>query len=87
MDTKFDKYLDFPCDFTYRVVAIARETLVEDVVQVVQQHAPGDYAPTARPSTKGTYHSVSICVRVENKDHIEVLYKSLACIEGVRRVL
>ncbi len=87
MDTKFDEYLEFPCDFTYKIVATARETLPDEVVAVVQQHAPGDYAPIIRASTKGTYHSVSICVRVESKNHIETLYKSLACIEGVRRVL
>lgn len=87
MDTKFDQYLEFPCDFTYKIVATARPSLPDEVVQVVQQHAPGDYAPSTRTSIKGTYHSVSICVRVESKEHIETLYKSLADIEGVRRVL
>ncbi len=87
MDTKFDEYLEFPCDFTYKVIATARDTLPDEVVQVVQQHIPGDYAPTTRPSSKGSYHSVAISVRVESKEHIETLYKSLASIEGVRRVL
>lgn len=87
MKTKFDEYLDFPCPFTYKVMAIARETLVEEVVEVVQQHAPGDYKPETKKSSKGNYHSVTIRVTVESKEHIEGLYKSLASIDGVRHVL
>ncbi|RUO43877.1 hypothetical protein CWE15_01400 [Aliidiomarina taiwanensis] len=87
MDTKFDEYLEFPCDFTYKVVAEARDNLADEVVAVVQQHVPADYAPTTRPSSKGTYHSVSIRVRVESKEQIEALYNRLASIDGVRRVL
>lgn len=87
MDTKFDEYLEFPCDFTYKVVAEARDTLADDVVAVVQKQVPADYAPTTRPSSKGTYHSVSISVRVKSKDQVETLYQELAAIDGVRRVL
>ncbi|MDI5823439.1 DUF493 family protein, partial [Salmonella enterica subsp. enterica serovar Kentucky] len=38
------------------------------VVEVVQRHAPGDYSPTVKPSSKGNYHSVSITI---NATHIE----------------
>lgn len=87
METKFDEYLEFPCDFTYKVIGTARAALTDDVVQVVQTHTPGDYAPTTRTSAKGTYHSVTIRVRVQSKTDIETLYKNLANIEGVKRVL
>ncbi|RTE87461.1 MULTISPECIES: DUF493 family protein YbeD [Gammaproteobacteria] len=87
MKTKFDELLDFPCLFTYKVMAVARDGLTEEVVEVVQEHAPGDYNPETKASSKGNYHSVTIRVTVTDKDHVETLYQSLARIEGVRHVL
>lgn len=87
MQTRFDEFLEFPCQFPYKVVGIAREDLMDDVLRTVQNLIPGDYAPSQKTSSKGTYFSVSISVRVENKAQIEQLYQALATIEGVRRVL
>lgn len=85
--TRFDELVDFPCHFTFKVMGVATETLPEQIIEVVQQHAPGDYSPTVKPSSKGNYHSVSISIRVESQDHIETLYTALAAIEDVRYVL
>ena len=41
--------------------------LVDQVVEVVQRHAPVT-TPTVKPSSKGNYHSVSITI---NATHIE----------------
>lgn len=87
METKFDEYLEFPCSFSYKVIGHAHDDLLENVVKAVQIHAPGDYAPTIRPSSKGTYHSVSINVTVTDKAHIEALYTELGNVKGVIRVL
>ncbi|ABN62760.1 MULTISPECIES: DUF493 family protein YbeD [Shewanella] len=87
LDTKFDELMDFPCAFPFKVVGEAHETLTDKVVAVVQKHAPGDYSPSTKTSSKGSYHSITIRVTVTSKDHIEILYTELAAIEGVRRVL
>ena len=87
LDTKFDELMDFPCAFPFNVVGEAHETLTDKVVAVVQKHAPGDYSPSTKTSSKGSYHSITIRVTVTSKDHIEILYTELAAIEGVRRVL
>jgi len=87
MKTKFDEYLEFPCSFTFKVMGAANGQLAHQVVNVVQQHAPGDYSPSVRPSAKGNYHSVSISVTVTSKEHIEGLYQALADIETVVMVL
>ena len=79
--------MEFPCAFPFKVVGDAHETLTDRVVAVVQKHAPGDYSPTVKASSKGSYYSVTIRVTVTSKDHIEILYTELAGIEGVRRVL
>lgn len=87
MNTKFDELLDFPCDFTFRVMGVASETLPDEIISVVQKHAPGDYSPDIKPSSKGNYWSISVCVVVTSKHHVETLYRSLSDIEQVRYVL
>lgn len=87
-NTKFDEYLEFPCQFNFKVLGLAEERLVDDVMAVIQQHTPAtDYSPTVKPSAKGNYHSVSVKVTVTSKAHIELLYTELGKIELVRYVL
>lgn len=87
METKFDELLEFPCAFPFKVVGNAHEELPANVVEVVQRHVAGDYTPTVKASSKGSYHSVTIRVTVSSKDQVEILYKELAEIEQVLRVL
>lgn len=87
MDTRFDELLEFPCYQTFKVMGVADEQLPEQVIACLQEHAPGDYNPTVKPSTKGNYHSVSVSVKVTSKEHMELIYTELAKIELVRVVL
>ncbi|GLS83561.1 DUF493 family protein YbeD [Paraferrimonas haliotis] len=87
MDTKFDELLEFPCSFPFKVIGLARPDLADDVIAVVQRHVAGDYRPSTQPSSKGTYHSVTVRVKVESKPQVEQLYTELAGIDGVKRVL
>ncbi|NLJ93572.1 MAG: YbeD family protein [Aeromonadales bacterium] len=87
LNTKFDELLEFPCEFPFKVLGLADEQLPDMVVAVLQEHAPGDYVPTVRPSSKGTYHAVSVLVTVHSKEQIETLYTALGEIELVKYVL
>ncbi|MDO9894412.1 DUF493 family protein YbeD [Glaesserella parasuis] len=84
---KLKDLLEFPCSFTFKVVGVAREGLIDDVVSEVQKVVKGDYNPSLKESGKGTYHSVSITIQAENIEQVETLYTDLAKIEGVRMVL
>ena len=86
MKTKLNELLDFPCSFTYRVMGLAQPELVDQVVEVVQRHAPGDYQPQVKPS-KGNYHSVAITINATHIEQVETLYEELGKIEIVRMVL
>jgi hypothetical protein len=68
-------------------MGIADPQLMLDVLTVIQKHAPGDYSPTVKPSSKGTYHSLTIPVKVTSKAHIETIYKELNTLELVRCIL
>ena len=87
MDTRFDELLDFPTNQTFKVMGIAHDDLPNHVIECLQQHAPGDYSPAVKPSSKRNYHSVSVSVRVTSKEHMETIYTELAKLELVRVVL
>ncbi|WP_437612322.1 DUF493 family protein YbeD [Erwinia sp. V71] len=87
MKTKLNELLEFPCSFPFKVMGLAHEDLVDRVVEVVQRHAPGDYTPEVKPSSKGNYHSVSITITATHIEQIETLYEELGKIETVRMVL
>ncbi len=87
MKTKLNELLEFPCEFTYKVMGLAHPELVNQVVEVVQRHAPGDYSPQVKPSAKGNYHSVSITINATHIDQVETLYEELGGIENVKMVL
>ena len=87
-DTKFDELLEFPCTLNFKIMGVAHERLVDDIISVLQNHADQtDYSPSIKPSAKGNYHSVRVSVRVIDKEHIELLYTELSKLELVRYVL
>lgn len=87
LDTKFDEILEFPCFQTFKVMGVADPSLPDVVISCLQQHAPGDYSPSIKPSSKGNYHSLSIKVKVTSKDHMETIYTEVSRLELVRFVL
>lgn len=87
MKTKLNELLEFPCSFTYKVMGHAKPELVDQVVEVIQRHAPGDYTPSIKPSSKGNYHSVSVTINATHIEQVETLYKELGELELVRMVL
>ncbi|MCL1068077.1 DUF493 family protein YbeD [Shewanella olleyana] len=87
LETNFGELMEFPNSCPFKVIGTADDTLADRIVAVAQQLAPGDYAPTVKASSKGTYYAVSIRITVTSKEHIEKVYTDLAAIEGVNRVL
>lgn len=87
MDTKFDQLLEFPCFQTFKIMGVANEQLPVDVIACLQKHAPGDYTPSIKPSSKGNYHSLSLSVKVTSKEHMETIYTELSNLALVRVVL
>ncbi|KGJ95137.1 DUF493 family protein YbeD [Colwellia psychrerythraea] len=87
MKTHFDELLDFPTVLNFKVMGLACDELPDLIIAELQKHTPGDYAPKIKPSSKGTYLSVSIAVTVTSKKHIETIYETLTAIEQVRYVL
>jgi len=87
MKNKLDKLLKFPCSFTYKVIGIANNKLIDQTLAVVQRHVPGDYMPKIKSSSKNSYNSVSITITATCIKQIETLYHELGKLSLVRIVL
>lgn len=87
LDTKFDELLEFPCLFNFKVIGATDPKLQDNIVAVAQKFVSGNYAPTSKQSSKGTYDSITIKVKVQDKDQVEALYSAFGAIPGVMRVL
>jgi putative lipoic acid-binding regulatory protein len=87
LNTHFDELLKFPCVFAFKVMGTAGPELMSDVLCVIQKNVPGDYAPTVKPSSKGTYHALRVPVTVNSKEQIEAIYNQLNKLESVRYIL
>ncbi len=88
MKTKLNELLEFPTPFTYKVMGQALPELVDQVVEVVQRHAPGDYTPNgknqAAKATTTRYLSLSTPLISSRLKHC---MKNWAKIDIVRMVL
>ena len=71
MKTKLNELLEFPTLLLLQVMGLAKPELVDQVVEVVQRHAPGDYSPSVKPSSKGNHHSVSITINCDTYEQVE----------------
>lgn len=87
LNTTFDELLEFPCLFNFKVIGSTDPKLQDNIVAVAQQFVAGNYTPQSKKSSKGTYDSVSIKVKVQDKAQVESLYLAFGAIPGVVRVL
>ena len=87
MKTKLNELLEFPTPFTYKVMGLAQPELVDQVVEVVQRHAPGDYSPDVKPSSKGNYLGATAQVNVESQEQLDKIYHALTAHPMVKMVL
>lgn len=86
-NTKFDEFLEFPCPFTFKIMGLANVSLTDQVIAKLQAIVPGDYSPKVKPSSKGTYESITIVATVGSKEDIEQIYTEVGGLDDVRYVL
>ncbi len=81
--------LEFPCDFPLKIMGKRVDGFAQAVVEVVLTHAP-DFDPAAmemRPSSQGTYLSLTCTVRATSKTQLDGLYLALTSHPMVKVVL
>ena len=86
---RLEQLLDFPVDFPIKVMGRRVDGFAQAISALVREHVPG-YDPAGlelRSSSKGTYLSLTVTVRVESRAQLEALYRALSAHPMVRVVL
>ena len=81
--------LAFPCDFPLKIMWRAVDGYAQEVLRVVQAHAPDfDGATMAmRASGKGGYLSLTCTIRATSRAQLDALYRELSAHPLVKVVL
>lgn len=84
-----DTLLEFPCDFPIKIMGAKQDGYAQAILDVVLRHAPDFDAATMemRPSSKGTYLSLTCTVRATSKAQLDALYRELSTHPMVKVVL
>ena len=81
--------LQFPTDFPIKIMGKRVEDFAQQIVAVVQAHAP-DFDPATlelRSSSAGNYLSVTATIRATSREQLDALYRALTSHPLVQVVL
>ena len=80
--------IEFPCDYSVRIVGTATEDFQDYVLGVVKKHDPKhDGKSSLRPSRNGTFVSVVVNIWATGEDQLRALHNELKESGRVKIVL
>ncbi len=81
--------IEYPCEFPIKVMGLMQESFAQTIVEVVVLHDPTFHAGKMdmRPSTKGTYLSLTVTIMAINREQLDNLYRALSSHPMVKMVL
>ncbi len=84
-----ESLIDYPSDFPIKVVGIMHDEFAQTIVEVVTVHDPEFHAGKVemRPSSAGTYLSLTLTVRATSREQLDDLYRALSGHPMVKFVL
>ena len=84
-----DSLLEFPCEFPLKIMGATQDGFAEEIMRVVQQHAPEFDAShmEMRASSGGKYISLTCTVHATSKEQLDNLYRALTSHPLVKVVL
>lgn len=79
--------LDFPCEYTVKVLGRDREGFSETVTAIVTEHAPDAGEADLRPSSKGSFVAVNITFEAQSMKQLDKMHRDLRACEHVSLIL
>lgn len=83
-DVEVPDLWEFPCQFLFKAMAIAKPGVEAEIVSVIQSFVPGDYTPKLNPSKNGNYVSVSVTFKATSKEQLDEIYLAVNELEHVK---
>lgn len=86
---RLERLLEFPVDFPLKVMGRRVDDFAQSIAGTVGEHVPGFDPATMefRPSSQGTWLSVTVTVRLDSREQLERLYRALTAHPLVSIVL
>jgi putative lipoic acid-binding regulatory protein len=84
-----EQLLEFPCTLTLKVIGTDEAGFSDWVVATLSAHCDGvdSGSVSTRPSRNGRYLSVAVTLRLDSRDQLETLHRTLGADERVAYVL
>lgn len=84
-----DSLIEYPSEFPIKIMGPMHDTFAQTMVEVVIQHDPTFHAGKVemRPSSKGTYLSLTVTVYATSREQLDNLYRALSSHPMVKVVL
>ncbi|MEN9314437.1 MAG: hypothetical protein RIS35_830 [Pseudomonadota bacterium] len=86
---RLEQLLEFPADFPLKVMGQRVDGFAQQISDLTRRHVPG-FDPSRmelRLSSKGSYLSLTLRLRIESRAQLEALYRELSDHPMVRIVL
>lgn len=89
MSSSTDSLIEYPSDFPIKIMGLMQDAFAQTMLEVVQLHDPSFHAGKMemRPSSKGTYLSLTVTVRATSREQLDNLYRALSSHPMVKVVL
>jgi len=84
-----ESLIEYPSDFPIKIMGPMHEEFTQTMVEVVTSFDPTFHAGKVemRPSSKGTYISVTVTVLATSREQLDNLYRTLSSHPMVKVVL
>jgi uncharacterized protein len=81
--------IEFPCDFTLKIIGVSSDDFIERITTIVRKHFPETLAINIIPkhSEKGNYTAISATVYTHDKPSLDALYSDLTQLPDIKMVL
>lgn len=81
--------IEYPSDFPIKIMGAMHDAFAQTIVEVVTLHDPTFHAGKMdmRPSSKGTYLSLTVTVWATSREQLDNLYRELSGHPMVKVVL
>lgn len=89
MPDQRDSLIEYPSDFPIKIMGVMHDVFAQTMVEVVVRHDPTFHAGRMemRPSSKGTYLSLTVTVLATSREQLDNLYRELSSHPMVKVVL
>lgn len=81
--------IEFPCQYSIRVMGEKSPEFTDTVIKIIQKHAPELKTDTGkgRDSKKGRFMSVHVFIQATGKEQLQAIFDDLKAYPAVKMVL